>query len=216
MKVFVSYRRSDTRDFAGRFADRLKRYPQVSDVFMDIDAIAPGADFERRIANAVSQCDVFFVVIGPHWLGPDPDVSRILDERDFVRRELQMALATGRKVVPILVNDANMPSIEALPSEIQTLSRINAFGIDHVSFDRDVAALLNSLGIRDQPAKSPLALLMRGAIGAGAGLALLLGAAAIHQAVSGMSLNTRLGSDALVWLIIVGVVALSTTVAIRR
>jgi hypothetical protein len=127
-----------------------------------------------------------------------------------------MALATGRKVVPILVNDANMPSIEALPSEIQTLSRINAFGIDHVSFDRDVAALLNSLGIRDQPAKSPLALLMRGAIGAGAGLALLLGAAAIHQAVSGMSLNTRLGSDALVWLIIVGVVALSTTVAIRR
>jgi hypothetical protein len=216
MKVFVSYRRSDTRDFAGRFADRLKRYPQVSDVFMDIDAIAPGADFERGIADAVSRCDVFFAVIGPQWLGSDPQASRILDEKDFVRRELQMALATGRKVVPVLVNDAEMPSVEALPSEIQSLPRINAFTIGHVSFDRDVAALLSSLGVRDTPAKSPLALLMRGAIGAGIGLALLLAVAAIHQALSGMSLNTRLGSDGLVWLIIVGVVALSTVAAIRR
>jgi hypothetical protein len=216
MKAFVSYRRSDTRDFAGRFADRLKRYPQVSDVFMDIDAIAPGADFERGIADAVSRCDVFFAVIGPQWLGSDPQASRILDEKDFVRRELQMALATGRKVVPVLVNDAEMPSVEALPSEIQSLPRINAFTIGHVSFDRDVAALLSSLGVRDTLAKSPLALLMRGAIGAGIGLALLLAVAAIHQALSGMSLNTRLGSDGLVWLIIVGVVALSTVAAIRR
>ena len=216
MKVFVSYRRNDSRDFAGRFADRLKQCPEITDVFMDIDAIAPGADFEARIATAVKQCDVFFAVIGPHWTGAsERNAPRIFDKKDFVYRELRLALEAGRKVMPVLANDATMPAGDDLPAEVRSVVRINAFAIGHASFDRDFAALLGALGVRAKRGRSPLELAVRGGIGALAGIAGLIGVGAIHQAASGMSLSTRLGSDALVWFVIVGVVIASTATALR-
>jgi hypothetical protein len=43
MKVFVSYRRSDTQDLAGRLVDRLRAVPEISFVFFDVQTIAAGA-----------------------------------------------------------------------------------------------------------------------------------------------------------------------------
>lgn len=38
-------------------------------VFMDIDAIAPGEDFREVIVSTMRTCDVVLVVIGPNWIG---------------------------------------------------------------------------------------------------------------------------------------------------
>ena len=42
MNVFISYRRSDTQDLAGRIADRIRAVPEVDHVFIDVDGIEPG------------------------------------------------------------------------------------------------------------------------------------------------------------------------------
>jgi hypothetical protein len=47
--IFVSYRRQETRDLAGRLCDRLRDQFGESQVFIDVDAIEPGVDFAEEI-----------------------------------------------------------------------------------------------------------------------------------------------------------------------
>lgn len=57
-RIFLSYRREDTRHSAGRLADRLADRFGSAQVFMDVDTIEPGVDFAAAITQAVASCDV--------------------------------------------------------------------------------------------------------------------------------------------------------------
>ena len=54
-RIFVSYRRDDAAGDAGRLADHLNRRFGAASVFLDIDTIDPGADFERVLKSSVDQ-----------------------------------------------------------------------------------------------------------------------------------------------------------------
>ena len=57
-RVFLNYRRDDAAGHAGRLYDSLiERFGQEH-VFMDVDAIHPGADYGEVINKAVGSCDV--------------------------------------------------------------------------------------------------------------------------------------------------------------
>src|SRR5262245_49187141 len=130
-KIIVSYRRSDTADITGRIFERLvDRYGEQS-VFMDIDAIPYGTDFRRHIQNALRDADILLAVIGPTWLGKTPDGrSRIQDEADPVRVEVEAALKQGLTVIPVLVDSAVMPGAADLPESIRDFAYINAAPVD--------------------------------------------------------------------------------------
>jgi len=66
--VFVCYRRSDSSGYAGRLFDMLSSFFGPEHIFMDIDAIPPGQDFEEIIKASLQGCDVSVILIGPHWL----------------------------------------------------------------------------------------------------------------------------------------------------
>src|SRR5437773_1614142 len=107
-KVFINYRREDTRHAAGRLYDRLIQRFGKDHVFMDIDQIEPGQDFIEVINRKVSACDIAIVAIGPNWLrATDASGKRRLDdEEDFVRTEIVAALHRNIRVIPILVDGA--------------------------------------------------------------------------------------------------------------
>src|SRR5579872_4347999 len=96
-KIFISYRREDSADIAGRIYDNLT--PPVGpflrdDVFKDVDTIPLGVNFKTHLESAVALCAVQLVVIGPRWLtvvGSDGN-PRLHDPRDFVRIEIESAL----------------------------------------------------------------------------------------------------------------------------
>ena len=67
-RVFISYRRQEASGLAGRLYDRLAALLGDDQVFMDVDAIAPGDDFAEAITLAVSSCEVLLAIIGPRWL----------------------------------------------------------------------------------------------------------------------------------------------------
>jgi len=52
--------------------------------------------------------------------------SRLHDPHDVVRRELEAALRTGRRLVPVLVDRATLPDPAQLPSELRPLLERNA------------------------------------------------------------------------------------------
>src|SRR4051812_36405555 len=86
-RVFLSYRREDSSGYCGRlYADLAGRFGN-SNVFMDIDSLAPGSDFVNAIGHALASCDATLVLIGPHWLTATGKRGRrrIDDPADFVR-----------------------------------------------------------------------------------------------------------------------------------
>jgi hypothetical protein len=60
----------------------------------------------------IRQCDVFLPVIGPLWLSA-------LRELDVVRLEVQEALHLRKRIIPVLVQSARMPSPHELPLSLQ-------------------------------------------------------------------------------------------------
>jgi TRAP-type mannitol/chloroaromatic compound transport system substrate-binding protein len=130
-RIVISYRRSDSAAMAGRIFDRLHAHYGDQSMFMDIDNVPLGMDFRRYIRDAIGQCDVLVAVIGPRWLGPrDPGRPRIHDTTDPVRLEIEGALEKGVPIVPVLVDDAHMPSDEELPDNLKDFAFINAASVD--------------------------------------------------------------------------------------
>lgn len=114
---------------------------------MDVDAIQPGADFADVIDQAVDACDVMLSVIGKNWLSaPDGGGRRRLDDRrDLVRLEIQSALNRKIRVVPCLVQGAEMPTTGQLPKSLATFARRNAVVISHLHWQQDVERLIATL-----------------------------------------------------------------------
>jgi hypothetical protein len=153
--VFISYRREDTRGFAGRIYDRLSDRLGSKNVFFDVDNIAPGLDFVEVLTERVAACDALVAVIGKDWLASaDKTGHRRLDNaEDFVRVEIEAALKRGVRVIPVLVEDAAMPQADELPESLRKLARRQGIAIDHARFNSDVERLIRVLSeIEDEVA----------------------------------------------------------------
>jgi TIR domain len=145
--VFISYRRDETKGYAGRLHDRLSQTLGEKNVFMDLDSIGPGVDFVAALEEALDVSGALIALIGPHWLTlREPDGRRRLDNpNDFVRLELEGALASGIAVIPLLVDGSKMPRADALPEPLAELARRQALALSHEQWKRDVEALLGAL-----------------------------------------------------------------------
>src|SRR5262249_19808776 len=146
-RIFINYRRGDDPGNTGRLFDRLQETFAPEQLFIDVDNIPPGLDFIRVLEEQVSQCDALLVVIGPRWLdAADPQGKRRLDSPDdFVRIEIESALNQGKRVIPVLVGDARMPTADELPETMRPLARRNAVRLTHERFRADTQGLVKAL-----------------------------------------------------------------------
>ena len=155
--IFLSYRRDDASGWAGRLYEHLVAEWGPDQVFIDIDAIAPGEDFREAIARTMQACDVVLVVIGPNWINArDHDGNRRLDdESDTHRQEVVAALQADVRVVPVLVGGAAMPKLSELPEPLHDLAYRNAAVVADRRFASDVQTLQDTLKefVRSQQAK---------------------------------------------------------------
>jgi len=147
--IFLSYRRSDSQDVAGRIHDRLIQHFGSAHVFKDVDSIPLGVDFRRYVGDQIGRCDVLLAVIGPDWLAAcDEHGRRLEDPRDLVRVEIASALKRDIPVVPVLVGGATMPSEQALPEELRDLSFRNGIPVrPDPDFHTDVSRLIEGLEV---------------------------------------------------------------------
>jgi formylglycine-generating enzyme required for sulfatase activity len=144
--IFISYRREDSAASAGRLYDRLGAFDR-DHVFIDAERIQTGEDFAEVIDARLASCDVFLAVIGPNWLkAADQYGKRRLDiPNDWVRMEIAAALSRRLLVIPLLVEDADVPPAKALPGDLVRLPALQAMAIHHASFHQDVDRLLERI-----------------------------------------------------------------------
>jgi formylglycine-generating enzyme required for sulfatase activity len=146
-KIIISYRRSDSDVFAGRLRDRIAGNFGEESVFIDVDSIPFGKDFRVHIQEAMAKADAILVVVGPRWLGGGKGGhSRIKDDTDPVRIEVETALSKGIPTIPILVGQTNMPKPEQLPESLRSFAFINAAPVDTGrDFHRDLSRVIATI-----------------------------------------------------------------------
>jgi hypothetical protein len=154
--IFISYRREDAVAHAGRLYDRLAAHFGSEHVFMDIDTIRPGEDFVEVLEKSVGACDVFITIIGRQWLlATDENGRRRIDvPEDYLRREVEIALAHNIRVIPVLVQGAVMPRPDEMPQAIAALARRQAFPLPDTAFHRAVDELIAAVDSTSPHAKS--------------------------------------------------------------
>lgn len=145
--IFVSYRRSDSAGFAGRLAEALSERFGRALVFRDIEDIEPGLDFVDAINKSIGDCDVLLVVMGPTWATTTnaAGTSRLENPEDFVRLEIEAALKRDTRIIPVLVNGAEMPKQDQIPESLQPILRRNAFEMSDARWGYDANRLIELL-----------------------------------------------------------------------
>jgi len=146
-KIFINYRRDDSIAVAGRLHDRLAETFGRDNLFMDVDNIPVGINFEEYLNNQVAQCDAMLSVIGPSWLNAKDETNqRRLDKPDdFVAIELAGALARNILVVPVLVDGTRMPMASELPVSLKPFALRNAIQVRNTNFGSDAEQLITKL-----------------------------------------------------------------------
>jgi hypothetical protein len=146
--IFINYRREDSAGHAGRLYDALSKRFGDDHVFMDVDAIEPGEDFAEVVEEKVGSCDVLIALIGRSWVTTtDREGRRRLHKpHDWVRQEIQTALERrDTRVIPALVQGAEMPAPDELPEPLQKLSHRNAVELRDARWGDDIARLIKHL-----------------------------------------------------------------------
>ena len=136
LRIFISYRREDSQDWADRLHDFIKERDEAAQVIKGIDTIAHGDKFNEVLSETVRSCDALIAVIGPGWLASD------------ARIEIATALRQRIHVIPCLVNGARMPRAENLPDELTRFERRQALILTHEGFRSDGERLMSSIAKR--------------------------------------------------------------------
>lgn len=131
--VFISYRRSDGKHIARILTDNFEKRGYRP--FLDFEELTDGR-FDKRIENAILDAPVFVMVLTNDYF------SRCNDENDWVRREIDCAIANEKVIIPINY-DGNLNGIPdylepRLKREIglHNFSDIDGGGNLKVTFDR--------------------------------------------------------------------------------
>lgn len=146
-RIFINYRRGDDPGFTQALFARLEAAFGPDNLFMDIDNIEPGLDFVRVLRDQLARCDILLAVIGRRWLEAVDESGRrrLDDENDFVRVEIEICLKLGKRIIPVLVNNATMPRAGQLPETLRPLAQRNAIRLTHERFRADTQGLITQL-----------------------------------------------------------------------
>jgi hypothetical protein len=154
-RIFISYRRDETSGYAGRIQQAIKQRVVAKNVFIDLDTTA-GERFPDVLRQQVQSASVVVAVLGPDWVEALHDRAKRPHEIDWVRFELETALKSDVRVVPVLVRGAKMPTADRLPPELRPLTDYQAHELADHRWEHDcellAVALRKALGLRHDPA----------------------------------------------------------------
>lgn len=143
--IFLCYRRKDSAVQAGRIFDALNaRFP--GEVFRDVESIDIGVNWIKELRQSVLAAEVLVVVIGPEWQtmagerGP-----RIDDPADYVHIEVKTALEHDIRIIPMLLDGAQMPPPRTLPPKLEGLVRRQALPLRDARVEEDLSRLTAGL-----------------------------------------------------------------------
>jgi hypothetical protein len=87
--------------------------------------VEPGEDYIDTIRTTIPNCKIFFALIGEQWLAALARRSDRASPRHFndpVILEISTALAADVFIIPVLIDNADMPESRDTPAEVKLSS----------------------------------------------------------------------------------------------
>lgn len=141
--IFISYDRADAKA-ASAVYEYLSRAFGPEALFFDFANLAGGESFPERMTQELASCRVMLVLISPTWAE-----ARLQHERegrgDLVSAEISAALWRDKRIVPLLIEGASIPSSSQLPEALARLTHFNAFELSQARFAADAERLVADL-----------------------------------------------------------------------
>lgn len=167
--IFISYRRDDSRESALILFKELTDVFGYDSVFYDRNCIQGGDEWNKELENGVSNSKVVLVLIKDKlkWLGEtrkgqNERITYEIDKfDDWVKKEITLARTYEKKIIPVLINGAVLPTEDDLPESLKFIPGIqttNPIRTDY--WDNDIQTLLKEIEstgidrVTEQP-KSP-------------------------------------------------------------
>jgi hypothetical protein len=120
--VFISYRRSGGDGYARTVQAYLESHG--FEVFLDVDRVKSGP-WEPQLIAQIKTSSAFVLICSPGCF------DRCRDANDMVRREIDLAITSGKRIVPITLPGFLWPTPEELPPEISHIGSFQAFEYSH-------------------------------------------------------------------------------------
>lgn len=117
-RVFLSYRRSLDEVTARMLKHELAA--RGFDVFLDVDDLGPSPSFDRRLLEEIAARFNYVLLLSPGSL------DRCHETGDWLRLEIEQALATGRRIVPVTRSGFELGTAPTLPPSLGSLPMHNA------------------------------------------------------------------------------------------
>lgn len=149
--VFINYRGEDSHSYGALLYTELARQFGDDQVFLDVESIPAGVDFVEELLDRVRSAWVLLAVIGPRWLtATDPAGQRRIDDpADWIHRELAEAFTAGVRVIPVLTDQAELPTTAQLPADLVALSRCQYRQLRYREPTADLARIVTDLASVD-------------------------------------------------------------------
>lgn len=134
--IFISYRRDGGLELADSIYQRLINAGYSA--FLDLEQLNSGK-FNTKLISVIEQCRDFIIVLPPHAL------ERCNEEDDWVRQEIECALANKKNVIPIMLRGFEWPANDSLPESLRDLPNYNGISAsDHNVFVENIERLKNN------------------------------------------------------------------------
>jgi hypothetical protein len=158
--VFVNYRTDDTWTVANWLHKELSQRFGADKVFMAKESIEGGVEYPERMMDALRDSAVVVALVGKSWLAStDEHGGRRLDNpADWVRVELETALARGIEILPVAVDGGLIPDTTVLPASLERFALRQALPLSTDDFDEGfarVAARIEELLTGSEPPPIP-------------------------------------------------------------
>ena len=147
-RIFISYRTGDGADKATALARDLGRVFGSDAVFLDKEDLPGGSAWRQEIGRTLQQQPVLLLLLTPQLIeatGPDGRL-RIADADDPVRREVELALAAGAHLIPVLCDGLQSPpDATRLPAPFNRIGELTWRKLRAYDWAHDVERLVSDL-----------------------------------------------------------------------
>jgi Zn-dependent protease with chaperone function len=139
-RIIICFRAEDASDAAHALYAALLQHFDPSTIVAGVDQLVElGDDYVEAIQHKVGTCAAMLVVVGPGWHAGD-----WLAQADHLdSMALRVALATNRRLIPILVNGGSLAG--RLPGDFSRLGQKAAITLTEANFTTEVARLVPAL-----------------------------------------------------------------------
>ena len=147
-RIFISYRTADGVDKATALARDLGVVFGDEAVFLDKDDLRGGSAWRNEIHRALDARPVLLLLVTPQLISAvdSQGLSRLAGADDPVRRELEIALEAGARVIPVLCDGLNEPpDASSLPPPFDCIGELTRRHLRAYDWEHDIGRLIDDL-----------------------------------------------------------------------